>query len=57
MWSQKKGYRRCLVEVPNGPRHRTKRSHGEADCGEKTTALHSYFNPEAGHRTGPAGPN
>ena len=30
--------RRCLVEVPNAPRHRAERAHAEADY-DKETAL------------------
>ena len=47
--------RRCHVEVPNAPRHRTERAHAEADCDEET-ARDSYFNPPAGNRSGPGGP-
>ena len=52
--------RRCLVEVPNAPRHRAERAHAErahaeADYDEET-ALDNYFSPEAGHRAGPEGP-
>ena len=47
--------RRCLVEVPNAPCHRAERAHAEADCGEETSR-DNYFNPEAGHLTGPEGP-
>ena len=43
---------RCLVEVPNAPRHRTERAHAEAEYDEET-AFDNYFNPEAGHRAGP----
>ena len=28
--------RRCLVEVPNAPRHRAERAHAEADYDEET---------------------
>ena len=42
--------RRCLVEVPNAPRHRAERAHAEADYDEET-ARGNYFNPLAGHRT------
>ena len=44
----------CLVEVPNAPRHRAERAHAEADYGEET-AHDNYFNPPAGHHTGPGG--
>ena len=47
--------RQCLVEVPNAPRHRAERAHAEADYDEET-ARDNYFNPPAGHRTGPGGP-
>ena len=47
--------RRCLVEVPNAPRHRTERAHAEADYDEET-AFDNYSSPEAGHRAGPGGP-
>ena len=47
--------RRCLVEVPNAPRHRAERTHAEADYDEET-ARDNYFNPPAGHRSGPGGP-
>ena len=47
--------RRCLVEVPNAPRHRAERAHAEADCNEDT-ARDNHFNPPAGHRPGPLGP-
>ena len=47
--------RRCLVEVPNAPRHRAERAHAEADYDEET-ARDNYFNPPAGHRSGPGGP-
>ena len=47
--------RRCLVEVPNAPRHRTERAHAEADYDEET-ARDNYFNPPAGRRSGPGGP-
>ena len=36
--------RRCLVEVPNAPRHHAERAHAEADYDEET-ARDSYFNP------------
>ena len=41
--------RRCLVEVPNAPRHRAERAHADADYGEEP-AFGNYFTPEAGHR-------
>ena len=47
--------KRCLVEVPNAPRHRAERAHAKADYDEET-AFDNYFNPEAGHRAGPEGP-
>ena len=48
--------RRCFVEVPNAPRHRTERAHAEADNDEET-ARENFFNSEAaGRRTGPEGP-
>ena len=47
--------RRCLVEVPNAPRHRAERAHAEADYDEET-AFDNYCSPEAGHRAGPGGP-
>jgi hypothetical protein len=47
--------RRCLVEVPNAPRHRAERAHADADYDEET-AFDNYFNPEAGHRAEPEGP-
>ena len=47
--------RKCLVEVPNAPRHRAERAHAEADFDEET-AFDNYFSPEAGHRAGPGGP-
>ena len=40
--------------VPNAPR-RAERAHAEADYDEET-ARDNYFNPPAGHRTGPGGP-
>ena len=54
-WARLMLDRKCLVEVPNAPRHRAERAHAEADYGDET-ALENYFNPEAGHCTGPAGP-
>ena len=52
--------RRCLVEVPNAPRHRAERAYAEADYAEadydEETARDNYFNPPAGHRSGPGGP-
>ena len=39
--------RRCLVEVPNAPRHRAESAHADADYDEET-AFDNYFNPEAG---------
>ena len=47
--------RRCLVEVPNTPRHRTESAHAEADYDEET-AFDNYFHPEAGHRARPGSP-
>ena len=47
--------RRCLVEVPNAPRHRAERAHAGADFDEEA-AFDNYFSPEAGHRAGPGGP-
>ena len=47
--------RRCLIEVPNAPRHRAERAHADADYDEET-AFDNYLNPEAGHRAGPGGP-
>ena len=47
--------RKCLVEVPNAPRHRAERAHTEADFDEEA-AFDNYFGPEAGHRPGPGGP-
>ena len=46
--------RRCLVEVPNAPRHRAERPHAEAEYDE-VAAFDNYFSPEAGHRAGPEG--
>ena len=46
--------RRCLVEVPNAPRHRAECAHPDADYDEET-AFDNYFNPEAGHQAGPEG--
>ena len=36
--------RRCLVEVPNAPRHRDERAYAETDYDEET-ALENYPNP------------
>ena len=54
-WARLMLDRRCLVEVPNAPRHRAERAHAEADYDEET-ARDNYFNPPAGHRSGPGGP-
>ena len=54
-WARLMLDRRCLVEVPNAPRHRAERAHPDADYDEET-AFDNYFNPEAGHRAGPEGP-
>ena len=54
-WARLMLDRRCLVEVPNAPRHRAERAHADADYDEET-AFDNYFNPEAGHRAGPEGP-
>ena len=43
------------AEVPNAPRRRAERAHAEADYDEET-ARDNYFNPPAGHRSGPGGP-
>ena len=40
---------------PHPPRHRAERAHAEADYDEET-ARDNYFNPPAGHRSGPGGP-
>ena len=47
--------RRCLVEVPNAPRHRAERAHADADYDEET-AFDNYVSPEAGRWAGPEGP-
>ena len=47
--------RKCIVEIPNAPRHRAERAHAEADYDEET-ARDNYFNHPAGHRSGPGGP-
>ena len=44
--------RRCLVQIPNSPRHHTKRSRVRDDDDEHTT-FDSYMNPEAGFHNGP----
>ena len=51
-WARLMLDRRCLVEIPNAPRHRAERAHAEADY-DVETAFDNHFNPEAGHRTGP----
>ena len=38
--------RRCLVQIPNPPRHHTERSRVRDDYDEQT-AFDSYMNPEA----------
>ena len=43
---------RCLIEVPNAPRHRAERAHAEVDYDEET-AFDNLSSPEAGHRAGP----
>ena len=45
--------RRCLVEVPNAPRHRAERAYAEVDYNEET-ALENSSNP--GHCARPADP-
>ena len=45
--------RRCLVQIPNAPRHHTERSRVRDDYDEQT-AFDSYMNPEAGFHNGPA---
>ena len=45
--------RRCLVQIPNPPRHHTERSRVRDDYDEQT-AFDSYMNPEAGFHNGPA---
>ena len=47
--------RRCLIEVPNAPRHRAERAHTEADYDEET-ALDNCCYPKASHRAGPGVP-
>ena len=54
-WARLMLDRRCLVEVPNAPRHRAERAHAEADYDEET-AFDSCFNPEACHRARPGSP-
>ena len=54
-WARLMLDRKCLVEVPNAPRHRAERAHAEAEYDEET-AFDNYFSPEAGHRAGPEGP-
>ena len=54
-WARLMLDRKCLVEVPNAPRHRAERALAEADYDEEA-AFGSYFSPEAGHRSGPGGP-
>ena len=54
-WARLMLDRKCLVEVPNAPRHCAERAHAEADYDEET-ARDNYFNPPAGHRSGPGGP-
>ena len=54
-WARLMLHRKCLVEVPNAPRHRTERAYAEAEYDEET-AFDNYFNPEAGHRAWPGGP-
>ena len=44
--------RRCLVQIPNAPRHHTERSY-DSDVYNEQTAFDSYMNPEAGFRYGP----
>ena len=53
-WARLMLARRCLVEVPNAPRHRAERAHAEAEFDEET-AFDNYFKAEAGHRTGSGG--
>ena len=45
---------RCLIEVPNAPRHRANRARAVAD-NDEASPFESYFNPEAGHRTSHGG--
>ena len=54
-WARRVLDRKCLIEVPNAPRHRAERAHAEADDDEET-AFNKYANPEAGHRAGSGGP-
>ena len=47
--------RRVNLDLTLTPRHRIERAHAEADYDEET-ARDNYFNPPAGHRSGPGGP-
>ena len=51
-WARLLPDRRCLVQIPNAPRHHTERSHVRDDDDEQT-AFDSYMNPEAGFHNGP----
>ena len=45
--------RRCLLQIPNAPRHNTERSRVRDDYDEQTI-FDSYMNPEAGFNNCPA---
>ena len=45
--------RRCLVEVPNAPRHRAERAHAEADYDEETAREKNTSTPRPATVPGP----
>ena len=51
-WARLLQNRRCLLQIPNAPRHHTECSRARDDYDEQT-AFDSYMNPEAGFHNGP----
>ena len=51
-WARLLLERRCLVQIPNAPRHHTERSR-DRDVYDEQTAFDSSMNPETGLCNGP----